>query len=105
MLHREQKARTNDGMLPQSRPLETCVADKPKVPARNGYEQMAAMQLSRKDTSSCARLEVSSALAEDSVSRVFALSRKRNVLNALFPAKARKSLKTERKLKKMKLKK
>lgn len=90
MLHREQK--TDGGMLPQFRPLEACVADKSRVPARNGCGQTAAVQLSRGETSGQAKPGASPASAEDGVSRVFVLSKQGAPLMPCHPARARKML-------------
>jgi 5-methylcytosine-specific restriction endonuclease McrA len=90
MLHRVHK--TDGGMLPQFRPLEACVADKPRVPARNGYGQTAAVQPSRGETSGFARPGASPAQAENGVSRVFVLAKGGAPLMPCHPARVRKLL-------------
>jgi len=83
-------------MLPQSRPLEARVADKPRVPARNGCGQTAVVQPSRGETSGFAKPEASPAQAEAGVSRVFVLRRTGSPLMPCHPARARKLLKAGR---------
>jgi len=94
MLHREQK--TDGGMLPQFRPLEARVADRPRVPARNGCGQTAAVQPSRGETSGFAKPGASPAQAESGVSRVFVLAKGGAPLMPCHPARARKLLATGR---------
>lgn len=90
MLHQAHK--TDGGMLPQSRPLEARVADKPRVPARNECGQTAVVQPSRGETSGYARPGASPAQAENGVSRVFVLVRSGSPLMPCHPARARKLL-------------
>ena len=66
-MYRELK--TNDGMLPQSRSLESRVADNRGV-GRNGSGNTAAMQQSRGESSANARTEPQPASAVNGVSRI-----------------------------------
>jgi 5-methylcytosine-specific restriction endonuclease McrA len=90
MLHQAHK--TDGGMLPQFRPLEARIADKSRVPARNGCGQTAVVRPSRGETSGFARPGASPAQAENGVSRVFVLARSGVPLMPCHPARARKLL-------------
>ena len=86
---------TDDGMLPQSRPLESRVADN-RGAGRNGSGNRAAMQQSRGESSANARPEPSPASAENGVSRVFVLDKRGKPLMPCHPARARKLLAKDR---------
>lgn len=89
-MHRELK--TNGGMLPQSRPLEARVADNLQGCGRNGSGHIAAVQQSRGESSTEARVEPSPAFAESGVSRVFVIDKRGEPLMQCHPARARKFL-------------
>lgn len=91
-----QAHKTDGGMLPQFRSLEARVADRSRVPARNGYGQTAVVQPSRGETSGYARPGASPAQAESGVSRVFVLTKGKAPLMPCHPARARKLLATGR---------
>src|SRR6056297_1235787 len=82
-------------MLPQSRPLESRVADN-RGAGRNGSGNRAAMQQSRGESSANARPEPSPASAENGVSRVFVLDKRGKPLMPCHPARARKLLAKDR---------
>jgi len=86
---------TDDGMLPQSRPLESRVADN-RGAGRNGSGNRAAMQQSRGESSANAKAESSPASAENGVSRVFVLDKRGKPLMPCHPARARKLLAKDR---------
>ncbi|MFP3868991.1 MAG: RNA-guided endonuclease IscB [Desulfobacteraceae bacterium] len=83
-------------MLPQFRPLEARVADRSRVPVRNGCGQTAVVQPSRGETLGLARPGASPAQAENGVSRVFVLAKGGAPLMPCHPARARKLLKAGR---------
>jgi len=87
--------KTDDGMLPQSRPLESRVADNRGV-GRNGSGNRAAMQQSRGESSANAKAVPLPASAENGVSRVFVLDKRGKPLMPCHPARARKLLAKDR---------
>jgi 5-methylcytosine-specific restriction endonuclease McrA len=92
------RVKTNGGMLPQFRPLEARVADNLQGCGRNGSGHTAAVQQSRGESSTDARVEPSPAVcpmgasAVNGVSRIFVIDKKGEPLMPCHPARARKLL-------------